>query len=365
MIPVAKPTLSGQEKNNVLQALDSGWISSTGEFVSAFEAGLARYLGTAQVATTSNGTTALHLALLALGVGPCDEVIVPACSFIATLNAVLYTGAEPVFVDIELDTWGLDPEQVRSKITKRTKAILAVHLYGFPCRITELNALAKEHGLFLVEDNAEAFGASVNGKKLGTIGDIGTYSFFGNKIITTGEGGAVSSDNATFMDRVRLYKNQGRKTNKIFQHEVLGYNYRMTNLQAAIGLAQLAQADDFIAARRHIESLYDARLAGLIYQPKDMPGAEHVNWLYTRMFNHKELDITALGGFLEQNGIDTRRVFSSMSSVAYLGPEYQRLNFPNTNRLHNLGLTLPTYVGLTDAEITQVTDAVNTFIRGL
>ena len=350
MIPVAKPKIGELEKKYVSQAVESTWVSSAGEFIDKFEKKLANYLSTEFITTSSNGTTALHLALLSLGLKEGDEVILPACSFIATLNAILYTGATPVFVDVELETWGMDPKKVEDKITEKTKAILAVHLYGYACDILGLRKLADKHGLYLVEDNAESFGAEVDGKKLGTIGDIGTFSFFGNKIITTGEGGAICAKNKELMDKILLYKNHGRRNAGDYYHEVIGYNYRMTNLQAALGLAQLEQINQFLDRRREIENKYDQCLQGLITRQNDLPSSGHVNWLYSFVFK-KEVDIDSIIKKIKEKGIDSRRLFYPMNKMPYLQGKYENVECDNSMTLYNNGLTLPTYVDLKDDEI--------------
>ncbi|PIT86645.1 MAG: hypothetical protein COU33_01975 [Candidatus Magasanikbacteria bacterium CG10_big_fil_rev_8_21_14_0_10_43_6] len=353
MIPVAKPYIEEKEKEYVAQAVASGWVSSSGAFVDQFETQLAEYLGTAHVTSTSNGTAALHLALLGLGIGPGDEVIVPATSFIATLNAIFYVGATPVFVDVELKTWGIDSAKIEKKITEKTKAIIVVHLYGYSCMIHEVQAITDKHDLFLIEDNAESLGASADGKKLGTIGTVGTYSFFGNKIITTGEGGAVSTDDTALMERITMYKNHGRKTNRNYDHQVLGYNYRMTNMQAALGVAQLEQIDMFLSERKKIENIYREQLADNIIPQEDMPYAAHVNWFFSFRFKGS-VDVPMVKKLLYEAGIDTRHIFSAMNTMPYLESFYQEQAFSHANLLHAEGMSLPTYVGLTEEETTYI-----------
>jgi perosamine synthetase len=221
-IPVYQPTLSGNEKKYVNECLDTNWISSKGRFVKLFEQSFAEYTGIKHATGVSNGTVALHLALMALGVGPDDEVIVTTLTYIASVNAIAYTGATPVFVDSLPDTWQIDPQDVRRKITPRTKAIMAVHLYGHPCDMDAIQAIAKEHELFVVEDCAEAFGTLYKGKHVGSFSDIATYSFFGNKTITTGEGGMVVTDDETLFDRAVHFKGQGLANHREYWHDVIG-----------------------------------------------------------------------------------------------------------------------------------------------
>ncbi|MGZ8094795.1 MAG: DegT/DnrJ/EryC1/StrS family aminotransferase, partial [Methylosarcina sp.] len=228
-IPIYQPSLSGNEKKYVNECLDSTWISSKGRFIPEFESKFAAYTDVRYATSVSNGTVALHLALVVLGIGPGDEVIVPTLTYISSVNAIAITGAIPVFVDSVADTWQMDPDDVRRKITSRTRAIMAVHLYGHPCDMDALVAIAKEHGLFLIEDCAEAFGSLYKGRHVGSFGDIATYSFFGNKTITTGEGGMVATNDETLYDRAVHFKGQGLAKHRQYWHDVIGYNYRMSN----------------------------------------------------------------------------------------------------------------------------------------
>jgi perosamine synthetase len=249
-IPVYQPSLKGNEKKYVNECLDSTWISSKGKFVNQFENAFAEYVGVKHAATVSNGTVAIHLALLALGIGEGDDVIVPTLTYIASVNSIAYTGANPVFVDSLQDSWQIDPADVVKKITPRTKAIMAVHLYGHPCDMDALMEICKKHDLFLIEDCAEAIGTLYKGKHVGTFGDISTFSFFGNKTITTGEGGMVVTNDETLHDRSLHFKGQGLAKHRQYWHDVIGYNYRMTNICAAIGLAQLEQIEQVLIEKK-------------------------------------------------------------------------------------------------------------------
>ena len=237
-IPIYQPSLSGNERRYILECLDSTWISSKGKFIGEFERGFAGFVGVRHSATVSNGTVALHLALVALGIGPGDEVIVPTLTYIASVNAITYTGATPVFVDSLEDTWQMDPDDVRRKISPKTRAIMAVHLYGHPCDMDALQSIAREHSVYLVEDCAEAIGTLYRGKHVGTFGDVGTFSFFGNKTITTGEGGMVVTNDETLHERAVHFRGQGLAAHRQYWHDVIGYNYRMTNICAALGVAR-------------------------------------------------------------------------------------------------------------------------------
>ena len=255
-IPIYQPDLTGNEKKYVTECLDTGWISSRGRFVSEFEARFAEKIEVEHATSVCNGTVALHLALLALGVGPGDEVIVPTLTYIASVNAISYTGAKPVFVDSLKSTWQMDPADIERQITPNTRVIMVVHLYGHSCDMDAIRKIADKHRIFIVEDCAEAFGTLYRGKYVGTFGDISTFSFFGNKTITTGEGGMVVSNDKTLIERARHFKGQGLAAHREYWHDVVGYNYRMTNIEAALGLAQLERADYFIDKKRKLAEFY-------------------------------------------------------------------------------------------------------------
>ncbi|MFH1153096.1 MAG: DegT/DnrJ/EryC1/StrS aminotransferase family protein, partial [Pseudomonadota bacterium] len=256
-IPIYRPSLSGNEKRYVNECLDSTWISSQGKFVERFEKSFSDYTKINNAASVCNGTVALHLALLALGIGKSDEVIVPTLTYIATVNAVAYVGAKPIFADSERGTWQIDPEDVKRKITPRTKAVIVVHLFGYPADMARIMDIAAQNGLHVIEDCAEAFGTQIQGKTVGTFGDIATFSFYGNKTITTGEGGIVATNTLNLHEKVCHLKGQGLSRNRFYWHDALGYNYRMTNICAAIGLAQLERADEIIEKKIRLALKYD------------------------------------------------------------------------------------------------------------
>ncbi|MFZ3342829.1 MAG: DegT/DnrJ/EryC1/StrS aminotransferase family protein, partial [Terriglobales bacterium] len=255
VIPVYKPYLSGRERQYIDESLDSLWISR-GPFVSRFEESFARYHGGGHATTVSNGTVALHLALATLGIGPGDEVLVPTLTYIASVNAIAHVGATPVLVDSLPSTWQLDPEDARRKITPRTKALLAVHLYGQACEMSEVTRICEDKGLRLIEDCAEAIGTSYHGRHVGTFGDIATFSFFGNKVITTGEGGMLTSRNSDLIQKAIHLKGQGVSPTREYWHDELAFNYRMSNISAAIGLAQLEIADEILQKKRRVAEWY-------------------------------------------------------------------------------------------------------------
>ena len=262
-IPVSEPDISGNEKKYVLDCIETGWISSLGSYVTDFEEKFSRYCGAKHGVAVNNGTSALHLALAACGIGKGDEVIIPDMTFIATANVIAYLGGTPVFVDAEPRTWNIDVTKIKSKITKKTKAIMPVHLYGHPCDMDPLRELAEENGLLIIEDAAEAHGAEYKGKKVGALGTVGCFSFYGNKVITTGEGGMCVTNDEELAERMRLLKDHGMSAKKRYWHTVTGFNFRMTNIQAAIGVAQLEKIDQFIATKRVNAALYNKLLAGV------------------------------------------------------------------------------------------------------
>jgi perosamine synthetase len=355
-IPVYQPDLSGNEKRYVLECLESSWISSRGRFIAEFEGQFSAFTGVRHSVGVCNGTVALHLALATLGIGLGDEVIVPTLTYVATANTVAYTGATPVFVDSLPDTWQMDPADVRRKITGRTKAIMAVHLYGHPCDMDALAAIAREHRIFLVEDCAEAFGAYYKGRHVGGFGDIGAFSFFGNKTITTGEGGMLVTNDAALCERARGLKNQGVSPEREYWHDVIGYNYRMTNICAAIGLAQLERAREFIARKRELVERYRAEFAGL---PVEIHGeygdVVHAYWMISVLVS-EAADRDPVREHLKRNGIETRPVFypaHTMPMYASGGGHH-----PVAERLASRGMNLPSWPGLTPAQVGQIRAAL-------
>lgn len=367
MIPIASPDLSGKESANVAECLETTWISSVGHFITDFEDAFAKVAGTRHAVATNNGTTALHLALAALGIGPGDEVVVPALTYIATANAVRYCHATPVFADVEPDTMNIDPDDLERRITDRTKAVIPVHLYGHPADMTRVNEVARRHGLLVVEDAAEAHGSSVDGRPVGSLADAGVFSFFGNKIVTTGEGGAVTTDDDELAARLRLLRGQGMDPQRRYWFPEVGFNYRMTNVAAAIGVAQLERFEAMLERRREIAARYTALLSDAdgIVLPTQRPDARRVDWLYTVLVSgftteqRNEL-ITLLHG----DGIETRPVFYPL----HLLPPYEtqpRASFPVSEQLGREGISLPTHMLLSDEDVATVCAALLARVREL
>jgi len=359
--PVYRPDLSGNEKKYVNECLDSTWISSKGKFINEFEEKFAGYIGVRYAASVSNGTVALHLALITLGIGPGDEVIVPSFTYIASVNAIAYTGATPVFADSDQNTWQIDPSGIRKLITPKTKAIMPVHLYGHPSDMDAIMLIAKEFGLFVIEDCAEAFGSKYKGKYVGTFGDISTFSFFGNKTITTGEGGMVVSNDKTLYDRSVHFKGQGLAKYREYWHDVLGYNYRMTNICAALGLAQLERADSTISAKRELAEKYIANLQNLpVEYQKETPDVFHTYWMFTIMLVDPETR-DGLRESLAAKGIETRPSFYPVHTMPMYSAKYVKL--PVAEYLGWRGINLPSYPGLNEKDILYITDAIKGYFN--
>jgi perosamine synthetase len=310
----------------------------------------------------SNGTVALHLALMALGIGPGDEVIVPTLTYIASVNAITYTGATPVFVDSERATWQIDTDDIRRHITPRTRAIMPVHLYGHACDMDAIMAIAREHRLFVVEDCAEAFGTLIGDRHVGTFGDISTFSFFGNKTITTGEGGMVVSNDKTLIERARHLKGQGLATHREYWHDVVGYNYRMTNIEAAIGLAQLERADAFIARKRAIAAGYKDRLKGIpVEVHAEAPGTVHSYWMVSILVSGAE-QRDPLRAHLKSAGIETRPLFYPVHTMPMHSRSFRR--HPVAEDLAWRGINLPSWPGLTDQQLDTICLEIARFLEG-
>jgi len=357
-IPVYKPSLKGKEKEYVNACLDSTWISSKGEFISKFETNFSKFIGAKYSTTVSNGTVALHVALLSLGIKSGDEVIVPSLTYIASVNAIAYCGAKPVFVDSDKDTWQMMPEDVEKKITEKTKAIMVVHLYGNAVDMEKINYIAKKYKLYVIEDCAEAFGTLYKNKHVGTFGDVSTFSFFGNKTITCGEGGMVSTNNEDIYKKAFKIKGQGLAEGKEYWHDIIGYNYRMTNICAGIGLAQLERADELIDKKINIAKKYIELLKNLPLRFQ-IPTKEtkHTYWMFSILVQNSE-ERDTLREFLRKEGIETRPVFYPISQM----PMYKISDpLPNAEDISQRGINLPSYPDLTEEEINYIVEKIKLF----
>jgi perosamine synthetase len=359
-IPVARPDLSGNEEKYVVDAIRSSWISSTGSYITRFEREFADLCGTRAAIAVSNGTVALHLALLTLNVRPGDEVIVPSLTYVATANAVRYMGAEPVFVDVDPRTWCLDPSRIEAAITPRTKGIIAVHLYGHPADMDEINHIAAVHGLWVVEDAAEAPLATYKGRPVGSLAPIATFSFYGNKILTCGEGGAITLSDTSLELRARTLRGQGMDPKRRYYFPITGYNFRLTNIACALLCAQLERRADILRRRREIYRLYSEALAdvpGIGLQPV-ADWAVIAPWLYSitidpKAFGRSRDEVMAE---LARRGIETRPFFIPLHTLPPFrgGAKTRGTHLPVTEELSQRGLNLPTYTAMTSAEAARI-----------
>lgn len=369
-IPVCEPMLAGNELKYVTEAVSTGWISSSGKYVTEFENQFAEYCGCKYGIAVCNGTIALHLALIGLGIGKGDEVIVPTFTMIASAFAVCYTGAKPVFVDADKDTWNIDVKKIEEKITSKTKAIMPVHIFGKMCDMDAIHALAKKYNLYVLEDAAEAHGASYHGVKAGASSDIAAFSFFANKNITTGEGGMVVTNNKEFYDRARYFKNvcfplDGPRN---YQHEDIGYNYRMSNVVAAIGLAQVEKADDYKEMRIRNHQLYKKYLSdvpGILFQSEPDKDCIDVCWMNTIVidpakYGHHKDELIA---HLKENEIDTRLLFTGMhkqKAMMDYGCDCSG-EYPVCEWLTENGFYLPSSSSLTEEQIIFISKVIRNY----
>lgn len=364
-VPVARPFFDDEEVRMASDAVRAGEISGNfGKYISQFENDFAKYCGVRYGITTTNGTTALHLALVTLGIGAGDEVLVQTFTNMATVFAVRYVGAKPVAIDIEPDTWNLDPNLLEKKITPNTKAIMVVHIYGHPVDMDPVMEVAKKHNLFVIEDCAEAHGAEYKGKRVGSFGDISCFSFYANKIITTGEGGMVITDNRELADRARSLHSlsYGRGPNK-FMHEEVGYNYRMSNVIAAIGCAQLAKIEKIIEMKRNMAAFYNRELSGFkaLQLPVEKPYAKNVYWMYLvvlrDMWRGRRKEVMTA---LKDRGVETREAFVPYNQQEIFVREglVQPDECPVANDIGENGFYLPSGPILETREQQYVVDAL-------
>jgi len=359
--PVYQPSLKGNEKKYVNECLDSTWISSKGKFIEKFEDKFTKYLNVQYATSVCNGTTALHLALITLGIGKGDEVIVPTFTYIASVNVITYTGATPVFVDSMRDTWQMDSEDVRRKITRKTKAIMPVHLYGYICDMDKICRIAKDNNLFIIEDAAESFGAKYKEKHSGTFGNIAAFSFFGNKTITTGEGGMIVTNDKTLFDRAVHFKGQGLAKYREYWHDVVGYNYRMTNICAAIGLAQLERTDEILIQKKRIVQWYNENLIDLpIEIQNESDDIVPSYWMYTILVDTPKVR-DDLRKHLTENGIETRPTFYPIHTMPMYCDNYQK--HPVAEDIAWRGINLPSYPDLENKDIVNISEIIYRYFK--
>lgn len=361
-IPVAAPDLGEAEERYVVDAIRSSWISSSGHYVATFETTFAQACGAGAAIPVVNGTAALHLAIEAIGLQPGEEVIVPSLTYVATANAVRYAQGVPVFVDVDPATWCLNADLIEAAVSPRTRGIIAVDLYGHPADMDRIREVAAKHGLWVIEDAAEAHFARYKGRMVGTLADATVFSFFGNKIITCGEGGAITTDNPELERRIRLLRNQGMDPERRYFFPVIGYNYRLTNLACALLCAQLEKRERLIGRRREIYRRYRERLAGLAgvgLQPV-APWAEVTPWLFCvtidpERFGHTRDEVMAA---LQASRIETRPFFIPIHELPPYARGGQTWHLPETTRLAASGINLPTFSGMSDGQIDRVCAAL-------
>jgi dTDP-4-amino-4,6-dideoxygalactose transaminase len=359
-----------QAVNNVIR---KGTFWAGGAAVDEFEGKIADYIGRKYCVIFNSGTSALHAVLLAYGIKPGDEIIVPSFTFIATANAALFVDAKPVFADIEERTLGLDPESVRKKISRKTKAIIPIHFAGSPCMIRELKEIADEHNLLLIEDAAEAFGAKIEGKKVGTFGDAAMLSFCQNKIITTGEGGAIVTDSRDIYEKLKLVRSHGRqedesyiKSAEYLDHIALGYNFRMSDIIAALGISQIKKVEKLIEMRRNNAEYLTKKLEGIekIITPNQADDYFHVYQMYTVRVKEGLEKRDYLMEKLAENGIMTKVYFHPIHLTRFYRKEfgYKGGELPMTEKISEQSLSLPLYPNLTEKEIDYIAEKVNFFM---
>lgn len=363
IIPVCEPTLAGNELKYVQQAVETNWISSAGSFIREFEAQFATACGVRYGIACANGTVAMHLAMATLGLEPGDEVIIPTFTMIATANAVTYCGAKPVLVDMEPDYWQMDIDQVAAKITPRTKAIVPVHIYGHPTDMDPLMELAQKQGIPVIEDAAEAHGAEYKERRTGGLGDAAGFSFYGNKIITTGEGGMVTTNNREIAKLAWNLRDHAFSNERHFWHKFVGFNYRMTNLQAAVGLAQVEQLNNFVDRRRQNALEYNCRLHGIpgIRTPQEASWAKNVYWMYGILVDEAAYGMNRdqLRKVLADNGIETRTFFIPMHCQPVYWKSFYGERYPVAESLCRDGFYLPSATSLSLAEIEYITAIIS------
>lgn len=362
-IPISEPTITSKEEEYLAQAVRSKWVSSIGEYVDRFEASYAKYINTKYALTVSNGTVGLHLALLSVGIKAGDEVIVPDLTFIATANAVSYIGAAPVFADIDPETLCIDPDSIKRKITPKTRAIMPVHLYGHPANMDHIMEIAADYGLLVIEDCAEAHGAEYKGRKVGCIGNCGVFSFYGNKIITTGEGGMITTNDDAIYEKAKKLRDHAMDNEKRYWHTEIGYNYRITNIQAALGLAQIERIDEIIEKKRQIFNWYAEGLKeiGGLRLNQEKSWAKNVYWLVCLIsegFDENKRD--RFMKELRNKGIDTRPFFYPCSMM----PMYQgkKTNNLNSYNIFSKGINLPSGYNLQMSDVDYIVKIIKEHI---
>jgi perosamine synthetase len=364
-ISVLKPSLTGNELSYVTECIETNWISSQGKFVTQFEKSFEELHTGSHALAVSNGTVALHLALISLGVGQGDEVIVPNITFAASANAVIQAGASPVFCEINPNTWCIEPNELKRLVGPKTKAIMPVHLYGQPCDMDSLNEICAEFHLLMIEDCAEALGSEWKGRKVGTFGDAATFSFFGNKTISTGEGGMILFNDSEVAQKARILRDHGMSKNKRYWHEVVGYNYRLTNIQAAIGVAQMEKFQKILTKKLKIASFYESALEGSLgisNLPATVKETLHSNWLFGVLLD-KKINVEDIISELLFRGIETRSFFHTLNAMPPYKDYRTSLTLENSETISQRGLSLPSSVDLREEELQTISQNLIHIIR--
>lgn len=362
MIPLCVPEVRGNEWKYIKECLDTNWVSSVGSYVDKFEEDFAKYLGSESAVVTMNGTAALQLAMITLGIGEGDEVIVPSMTFISSVNSIKYTGADPVFVDVCRDTYVMDVNKIEELITPKTKAIMPVHIYGYPVDMDKLCELAKKYNLYIIEDATEALGTTYKGKMVGNIGDIGCFSFNGNKLITTGAGGMLVTNNIEVAKRAKYLSNQTKTIleNGAMYHEEIGFNFRMPNVLAAMGVAQLEMVPEYLNYKRKNAKLYNELLSGIdgIELVKQDDNIDNSYWLYSILVTEKfKVSRDELIKILKDNGIASRPFFMLVHKMKpYLKCKHGDMT--NSEYLEEHGINLPSSVSLKEDEIIKICEVI-------
>lgn len=366
-ISIAEPVFNGNEKKYLTECIDTGWVSANGRFINEFQEKFAEYNGSKYAIACANGTVTLQLIMAALNIGPGDEVIMPTLTYVATANAVANCGATPIFVDSDPDTWNIDPEAIEAAITHKTKAIIPVHLYGLACDMEAIMSISDRFGIPIIEDAAEAHGAMWNGRKVGSIGKVGSFSFFGNKIITSGEGGMILTNDDDLYRRLTLLRSQGVDPKKRYWHVVRGFNYRMTNMQAAVGLGQLERIDWHLAERKRVADTYKKmireKLEGFVDLQEVKEAENHVYWMTSIVFTDKvQKNRDQIMAEMEQKNIEMRPLFYPMHKM----PVYRNndLCLPVAEKLSDRGISLPSHSKLEEEKIGYIVDSLADAIMG-
>lgn len=368
-IPVNEPLLNGNEKKYLCECIDTGWISSEGPFVKEFEEKMSATVGRKFGIAVSNGTAALEVAAQALGIGEGDEVIMPAFTIISCAMAVTKLGAVPVLVDSDLHTWNMNVAEIEAKITSKTKAIMVVHIYGLPVEMEPVLALAKKYGLKVIEDAAEMHGQTYRGKPCGSFGDISTFSFYPNKHITTGEGGMVVTDDEKLAERCRMLRNLCFRRDVRYVHDEISDNYRFTNLQAAVGLAQLERLEEFVARKRAMGKYYTERLKdieGLILPIEKTEYADNIYWVYGILLDRQiDVDNKTIQKLLAEEGIGSRTFFWCMHEQPVYRKQglFRDETYPNAEYLARKGVYIPSGLALTEEQMERVVTGVHSIMK--